>query len=193
MWFKSEALVQLALFDLPPSKWASHTWRQQTRGPRTQEAPYKNKLQQPVKLRSLGVNVKARAPVYLHLFYRHTYTRTRSTWPDLNPAGRFYNRITEASCYFCSLHCPKTHNWIEEFMVFPPFLFSLAFSPLPPSFLNRKSAQQEPLTSVILAQYASVVTGNKEGDCWSKSVIFKLTGKHPTWTQTRSVSHSDSS
>lgn len=95
----------------------------------------------PVMLWCLGMNAIAKAPVNLALLHWHTW----STWPDPNPAGRFYNRITETSCYCCSLHCPKTHNWIEEFMVFPLFFFfGLTVSPpAPPLSSKRQSAQQE--------------------------------------------------
>lgn len=68
----------------------------------------------PVKLQSLRVRVIVKALVHLPLIHTHTH----STWPDPDPAGRFYNHITEASCYCCSLHYPRTHNWIEEFVVF---------------------------------------------------------------------------
>lgn len=117
----------------------------------------------------------------------------RSTWPDPNPAGRFYNHITEASCYCCSLHCPKTHNWIEEFMVFPLFFTAPPTTPAPTIVFKRAICPARATSSVAPPQHASMVTGSKVGDCWTKSVIFKLTGKHPTWTQTKPISHSNSS
>lgn len=103
----------------------------------------------PVKLRCLRGNATAKAPVHLA-----SLSLTRSTWPDPNPAGRFYNHITDASCccYCCSLRCLKAHNWIEEFMVslfffwgggvnnFPPPTHCLQGGNLPSkSFLIRRS------------------------------------------------------
>lgn len=137
MGLKSKALVQLALFDLPPSQWAAHIWRRQTRSAEHKRLLVKTTCSSPVKLRCLGVNVIAQAPVYFPLFHRHTCTRTHSTWPDPNPAGRFCNRITEASC--CSLHGPKTHNWIEEFTLFPIFLFGLAVVVFLPSIVYKQA------------------------------------------------------
>lgn len=76
--------------------------------PTTQEVPYKNNLPQP----SWAVVPEGECDSW------GNFNLPLFQWPDPNPAGRYYNYITEASCYCCSLHCLKTHNWIEEFMIF---------------------------------------------------------------------------
>lgn len=131
--------------------------------PRTQEAPYKNNLRQPGYAVVPGGECNSQGTRQSRSLSL-THIHTRSTWPDPNPAGRFYNRITEASCYCCSLHCPKTHNWIEEFMVFPLF-FGLTVSPRPSIVFKEAICPARAPSSVVLPQYAFMVTSSNVGDC----------------------------
>lgn len=128
----------------------------------------------PLKLRRLRGNAMAEAPVNLALFHWHTYTR--STWPDPNPAGRFYNRITDASCYrrCCSLRCLRTHNWIEEFMVSLFFFFFswgggvLTISLHPSIVFKGAICPARVSSSVALPQHASMAASRGAGDFWTE-------------------------
>lgn len=106
-----------------------------------------------------------------------TCTLLWSTWPDPNPAGRSCNHITEASCYFCSLLCQKPTIGLRN-SCFSFFLSVFHSYYRPFMCANSQSAPSRvPLPCLFCSMPLRV------GDCWSKSVIFKLTGKHLTWTQ----------
>lgn len=107
----------------------------------------------------------------ISLSFSDTYTHTCSSLPDPNYAGHCYNHITEASCYCCSLRCPKTHNWIEEFMVFCLSL-GLTVSPhLQTGNLSSKS-------SLIYPSSTPGLFGYKQQSGGIESAIFKLTSLH---------------
>lgn len=128
----------------------------------------------PVKLQSLRVRVIVKALVHLPLI--HTQTRTHSPHgltPTLQVASittLLKPAATPAACTTLKPTIGLRNSWFS--------LFSF-WSPLPCIVFNQAISP-----SSAHPQYASTVRASKVGDCWSKSVIFKLTGKHLAWTET---------
>lgn len=133
----------------------------------------------------------AKAPVYP--FHTHTHAHSLHGLTPTPQVASITALLKPAATAAAGTALKPTiglrNSWFSFFSLWLSCFFFSSFHRLQTGNLLSKSYP----IRLSPPHYASMVTGSKEGDCWTKSVIFKLTEKHPTWTQTKPVSHSNSS